>query len=121
VWVFTQNGFYSVVAYDPARDHGGGPPGEDLLLVRARVREDLELLRRWIPSLEIREHGRADYRFRTVMSREQWKQILGAEVDYLDYTNFKNRVAEKQGHERHEAYMRVWSAMRRLQPSGTGG
>jgi hypothetical protein len=118
VWVFTQNGFYSVVAYDPSRDHGGNSRGEGLLLVRARVREDLEQLRQWIPNLEIREHPRADYRFRAVLGREDWKRILGAEVDSLDYTNFKNRVADKQGHKRHEAYMRVWAAMRQLQPAG---
>jgi hypothetical protein len=52
VWVFTQGGFYSVVAYDPSRDHGGKTRGENLLLVRARVRNDLEQLRRWIPNLE---------------------------------------------------------------------
>jgi hypothetical protein len=118
VWVFTQNGFYSVVAYDPARDHGGPTRGEDLVLVRARVGDDLEALRRWFPDLEIREHRRADYRFRTVLGRADWKRILEAEVDSLDYTNFKNRVAHNQGHKRHEAYMRVWDAMRQLQPSG---
>jgi hypothetical protein len=36
----------SVVAYDPSRDHGGKTRGEDLLLVRTRVRNDLEQLRK---------------------------------------------------------------------------
>jgi hypothetical protein len=117
MWVFTQNGFFSVVAYEPSRDHSSinKNPQDDLLLVRGRLREDLEELRRWVPDIDIREHPRADYRFRAVLSREQWKIVLMGEVDSLDYRNFKNRVDQKQGHERHETYMEVWRAMRRLQ------
>jgi hypothetical protein len=117
VWVFTQTGFYSVVVYDPSKDHGGGAAQTaDLLLVRARVRKDLEELRRWIPDLDIREDGNADYRFRSLVGRDDWKRVLAAEVDALSYHNFKNRVAERDDDERHHAYMAVWTAMRKLQP-----
>lgn len=116
MWVFTQSGFYSVVAYVPP-DEGRHDQQEDFLLVRARVREDLERLRQWIPDVRIQEHEGADYRFRAVVAREEWKRILAGEVDSVNYTNFKNRVAERQGHERHDAYKQVWSALRRLQSS----
>lgn len=116
MWIFTQTGFYSVVAYDPSMDHGQREANKaDLLLVRARVRKDLEELRRWIPDLDIREDTNADYRFRSLVGRNDWKRVLDAEVDALSYPNFKNRVAQRDTDERHHAYAAVWTAMRKLQ------
>src|SRR5436190_2792927 len=63
MWLFTTQGFYSVVAHrrDP-----------DRLLVRARAREDLDALRDQIPELRIFSDPHADYRWRAVVTRAEW-------------------------------------------------
>ena len=106
MWVFTTQGFYSVVA------HRDDP---DLVLVRARSDEDLEALRKQIPNLQTSEDSRADYRFRAVVAREEWVRALTALAVGIDYPNFKSEVAVRQGAERERVYSRVWAIMRSLQ------
>ena len=59
MWLITTQGFYSVVAHrrDP-----------DKLIVRGRVREDLEALREQIPELRVFSDPDADYRWRAVVT-----------------------------------------------------
>ena len=106
MWVTTTQGFYSVVAH---RDE------PDKLLVRARTREDIEALREQIPALEPFEDPEADYRHRAVVSRAEWVAALAQLVADLDYDNFKNAVAERQGAERAAIYGVVWRELLRLQ------
>ena len=106
MWVTTTQGFYSVVAH---RDE------PDKLLVRARTREDIEALREQIPALEPFEDLDADYCHRAVVSRAEWVAALAQLVAELDYDNFKNAVAERQGAERAALYAVVWREFLRLQ------
>ena len=106
MWIVTTQGFYSVVA---DRDD------PDRVLVRARVREDLEALKRQIPDLEIFEDRDADYRWRARVSREDWSHAAAQLAREIDYPNFKNEVAKRQGHERAGVYGRVWSELFGLQ------
>src|SRR4051795_12558108 len=107
VWLFTTIGFFSVVA-DP--DH------PDLLKVRARAREDLEALRaRHLPDLEVVETDHTDYRYRAFVARDEWVHAAQALAAAIDYPNFKNAVAERQGHERATRYSHVWRTMLGLQ------
>jgi hypothetical protein len=47
MWIITQEGFYSVMAYDP--QHGGERSDSDeLIVVRTRERADLERIIEWI-------------------------------------------------------------------------
>ena len=108
MWILTTQGFYSVVAH---RDE------PDELLVRARTREDIEALREQIPTLEPFEDRTADYRHRAVVSRAEWVAALAQLATDLDYDNFKNAVAERQGHERAALYGVLWGELRRLQRS----
>jgi len=118
MWVMTQDGFYSVVQYVPRMDEPKRRKNaEDSLLVRARVREDLEALGKYVPRLTIRRDDSADYMFRTIMTREEWTTCLASVVQEIDYTNFKNRVGARQGAERSSVYHRVWRALLSLQPS----
>ena len=119
MWSFTETGFHSVVAYDPARDDAGlelpeGTASNDLLLVRARAEEDLtnllEVLE--LPASRAVATPRADYPWRAVLSRGEWSRFMTKETDRLDYPNFKSRVQRLSGSHRHDVYMRVWSAMR---------
>jgi hypothetical protein len=106
MWLITTRGFYSVVA-----DHYE----DGNVLVRARVREDLEALGDLIPGLEVEETPERDYRFRASVPREVWTATAGALAEEIDYPNFKNAVAERQGPERAGTYGRVWWTLLDLQ------
>src|SRR3954463_13955345 len=101
MWLFTTQGFHSIVAHrrDP-----------DRLLVRARAREDLEALREQIPELRIFSDSRADYRWRAVITRAEWVAAIAQLATEIDYDNFKNAVAVRQGIERERLYSGVWAA-----------
>ena len=63
MWIITQEGFYSVTAYDP--QHGGErSDSDDLIIVRTRVRADLERITEWIGD-DILPTPNADYPFRS--------------------------------------------------------
>lgn len=91
MWLFTQYGFFSVVA---ARKDGGHSMeiDPDILQVRARVRAHLEALCKRIDALhgsEIIKTPKADYLFRILVDREVWLNAAGDLAGEIDYTNFK--------------------------------
>src|SRR4051812_279954 len=107
MWMLTTIGFFSVVA---DRDH------PDRLLVRARVRADLEELRdRYVPDLEIVEGAGTDYRYRASVARTEFEPAAARLAADIDYPNFKNAVADRQGHARAHVYSDVWEALHELQ------
>lgn len=106
MWLFTTQGFYSVVAH---RDDPG------TLIVRARTGEDIEALREEIPAIEPFEDATADYRHRAYVSRAEWVAALAQLTAELDYPNFKAEVARRQGTERSNLYGQVWGELLRLQ------
>jgi hypothetical protein len=112
MWVMTQEGFYSVVEYSPSMERGEAPKAQKgSLLVRARVLQDLEALGKYVPGLTIQRDDSADYAFRSIVPRAEWTAFLIAAVEEVDYGNFKNRVASRQGEERAGIYHMVWSAL----------
>ena len=112
MWLLTTRGFYSVVEdhHDPGR-----------LLVRARVREDVEALADLIPGLEVEETPDRDYRFRASVTREDWASAAAQLARAIDYPNFKNAVADRQGFERAHMYSGVWGLLLGLQEGGRYG
>lgn len=130
MWVMTTTGMFSVVSDDLSRqaDAPQAPDGvgrPDGLVVRARAESDilglLDALE--LPRSRAVSTPTADYPWRAILSRDEWIRFLAAEVGRLDYANFKSRVLETQGRDRHDAYMRVWSALRSIQtapPPGPG-
>ena len=107
-------GLYSVTAFDEKR---GGPraDADELVIVRTRVKEDLERLSQSIPNLEILATPRSDYPFRIVCRRTDWGRYLATSVGAIDYLNFKDRVAKRLGRRRHDVLLSVWATLRRLQ------
>ena len=110
MWIVTDRGFFSVV-------DKGEPEG--FLCVRARVREDIENLCR-LESMtayadSIEESGFSDYRFRIHVKREDWVRAAADLSEQIDYDNFKNAVASRQGYERASVYSKVWSVLFGLQ------
>ena len=106
MWLVTTRGFYSVV------EHRSDP---DRLIVRARRREDLDALAELIPGLEIFSDRRADYRWRAIVARSEWVVALALLAGEIDYPNFKNAVAKRQGSERAHRYSEVWRILYGLQ------
>ncbi|HRV59571.1 MAG: hypothetical protein KDB54_03965 [Solirubrobacterales bacterium] len=110
MWIVTDRGFFSVV-------DKGEPEG--CLCVRARVREDLEHLCR-LESLtsyanSIEESELSDYRYRIHVKREDWVKAAADLAGRIDYDNFKNAVAARQGREREGYYSKVWLTLLGMQ------
>lgn len=107
MWLFCELGFFSAV------EHGDHP---DAVVVRARVRRDLEALRdRLLPDLDIEDTPERDYAHRAVVGRDEWSFAVCRIAEELDYRNFKAAVAERQGAERAARYAEVWRVMLRVQ------
>jgi hypothetical protein len=112
MWVFTEEGFVSIV-----KDRNGHG-----MLVRARRREHLvAMLARMTPKvrakLTITASPKADYPFRVLIPRRAVGRFMLTMLRRLDYDNFKSRVHETQPKDGrlHSALMDVWVAMRRIE------
>jgi hypothetical protein len=101
VWVFTDSGFISAVR--PSGDH-------DNVLVRARDAESLDALAKMAG--QVIEHSpERDYPYRITASNEVFAKFLTDNVDFMDYTNFKNQVLATRGTYYAKALSSVWSTM----------
>lgn len=103
MWLFTSTGFYSVVQ----------KPGESRLTVRARVRSDLERLRKkYMPELsETFVDVGTDYRYRAFVDHAAFGRGLARVGEALHYSNFKGEVARTQSQRRATAYSNAWTAL----------
>jgi hypothetical protein len=102
MWIYTTDGAYSVVR----KDWG--------LMVRSRVKGDLEKL---FPK---KIHHRiiltpdADYLYRILVSRDAFEGAMIKAVRRINYFNFKDTVHEKDKR-RAPYYTRVWAIGRQMQ------
>lgn len=98
MWIFTPEGFLSVVA-------DKNNPREGELLVRACNREHLEAL---LPVGEPFSMSGSDYPWRCWARRQQVAELLVTMTWTTTYTNFKNAVIDPSYH---DALVDVWQAM----------
>jgi hypothetical protein len=106
MWIFTGFGYFSVIEH---RDD------KKLLLVRSRVKGDLEQLqKKCLPNLGdiVETPTGADYPYRALAWRTEFADAMSKAVFNIDYTNFKSGISRTQGHARHDLYMKVWSIMK---------
>lgn len=110
MWIITPVGFFSIV--EKPSDAAVGT-----LTIRARVRSDLDALRAsLLPELSpTKETRAADYRFRSCAPREAVALALARLARTIDYSNFKNVVAKRQGKERANLYHGVWDVLYAMQ------
>jgi hypothetical protein len=115
MWIMTTKGFYSAVQHHDEAD---------LLVVRTRVKEDARELARYLinsdnspidPETLIIEKEYADYPFRVIVHREDFREFIGDVVNNLFYPNFKDEVKHIQGLDRARVYSGVWSTLLRLE------
>ena len=113
MWLFTPFGFYSVGAKS-------GDLHDGLLTIRSRVRSDLEALKEFVPSLgPIAESDETDYRYRAKAKAKDVAIGFGSMIENIDYSNFKDKVAEAQGDFRGSSgaskcrrdYQRLWPSL----------
>lgn len=100
MWLALSGSFLSIVADRKDKSR---------LLVRARVAGHIEAV---FPTAEVFTDRDADYLYRAYINRSVVEAAIKDQVHAIDYDNFKSSVAN---HELHQAYLRVWSAMRNLQ------
>ena len=103
MWVFATRGYFTVAAVvgDVDLKDVVIPPeseGEVNVMVRARVKSDLENLKElwellWpepMPPIQTLKH---DYPYRMVMPRKRWALLVENMAEEIDYRKFKESVA----------------------------
>jgi hypothetical protein len=100
MWVFSKDGFYSMVE---DRDD------PDTLIVRSRVEGDIEAL--W-PDAEVIHTPDGDYAYRAALSRQEVAAAIAKEVLEISYSNYKDHITDKR---RSPFYIQVWETMWRMQ------
>lgn len=117
MWICLNDAFLSIVDEKAAATRRTNPDQalDDVLLVRARIKGDIE--RVFGPDARVQRTPDRDYLYRAHIPREQVAHAMMAEVFQLDYGNFKDSVRED---DRHSAYAAIWGIMYRLQNSKQG-
>jgi 8-oxo-dGTP pyrophosphatase MutT (NUDIX family) len=110
MWIIANFGFFSIVEKPDDEQ-------ERTLTIRARVKADLENLRdRYLPTLgQISEDTGTDYKYRAKARRLDCASALSLIALDIDYSNFKNSVAQKQGADRAKLYHGLWDVLYGLQ------
>lgn len=113
MWLLTKHGMYSVVSPDPDSTD---------VVVRARVRKDLERLLRAFPEtprgkFRILKTENRDYGYRVIMPKADFTYFAFALASEIDYTNFKAEVARTDPR-RAALYEQIWGILLRLQKFG---
>jgi hypothetical protein len=96
MWIFLNNAFLSIVA------HRTKP---DTLLVRARVRGDIE---RVFPRAKVSRTPDADYLYRAEVARVEVSVAISSAAAGIAYPNFKGSVQDR---DRLATYHDVWDVM----------
>ncbi len=103
MWIMLNKSFLSII--DPDANYSGGGSKGEVLLVRGRIRGDIEAI---FPGARVTETPDRDYRYRAQIMRSDVAAAMQKAVADIDYSNFKGSVKETG---RHDAYMDVWTAM----------
>lgn len=103
MWMFTPEGFFSIVAADEF--------GEEIQ-VRSRSADDIDRLRNSYfaklgDTVSIKHR---DYPFRAFTTRSDLAECLSQMALSIDYSNFKTTVARRHSQDRAHTYAKVWGA-----------
>lgn len=120
MWLFTKYGFFSVVSAKD--DSGQSAECANSMMIRTRLKSHLKLLYKRFPdklaTVKAFETPLSDYRFRIIVSKPIWAEIMVELSEEIDYDNFKESVASFQ-YEQSQDYVNsltdVWLVMQTLQ------
>jgi len=109
MWVFTREGFFSVVWDKDCRG--------DELAVRSQCKEDICKLSKKLSgycdeSQVVKKEGRA-YRYRIRVTKQAWSAYLADSALQVDYSSVKKNVIPANDDLRRDAYYQVWEAIYR--------
>lgn len=103
MWISLSDAFVSIVS---------DPTDQNLLLVRARRKGDIE--RVFGDIYAVTRTPDHDYLFRAHIPRDGVAAVIADALVSIDYGNFKGSVKNQR---LHDAYLQVWHVMSKLQPS----
>jgi hypothetical protein len=119
MWIFTKYGFFSAVC---GRQQFGmsAEPDPNTVMIRARRRTHLENLKKRcsaeLGAATIHESQDTDYRYRIVVPKKSFVQVLDSLGQEMAYTNFKSEVGKNSGDPDYLAALHeVWETMYGLQ------
>jgi hypothetical protein len=121
MWLFTRYGFYSVACVNHCL--GADIIDTSRVMVRARKRSHLEALQVRFPalsSLEIERTDHTDYRYRLLMLKTLWTQLVAELAGEQTWNNFKGEAERFQGPSGRDyihLLHKVWSAAASFQAS----
>ena len=110
MWMLTNIGFFSIIERPEDIER-------KLVTIRARVRSDLETLKKlYLPEMgQITESVETDYRYRARAVKRDLHKAMHKLVDGISYRNFKDEVCATQGLERADLYAEVWATHYKMQ------
>jgi hypothetical protein len=109
MWVFTREGFFSVVWDKDCRG--------DELVVRSQCKEDICRLAKKLSGYcdenqIVPKEGRG-YRYRIRIAKQAWSAYLADSALQVDYPSVKKNVVPADDALRRDAYYQVWEALYR--------
>ncbi|MDZ7579039.1 MAG: hypothetical protein U5R30_00015 [Deltaproteobacteria bacterium] len=109
MWVFTREGFFSVVWDKTCRP--------DQLAVRSQSKEDIcHLVKRlsgYCDEGQITETFGTAYRYRVNITKQAWSAYLADCALQVDYPSVKEAIVSVDDRLRQEAYYQIWEALYR--------
>ena len=109
MWVFTREGFFSVVWDKDCRG--------DEIAVRCQCKEDIcnlaKKLSGYCDENQIIKGESRTYRYRLKITKQAWSAYLADSALQVDYTSVKKNVVSASDELRRDAYYQVWEALYR--------
>ena len=103
MWVFSKEGFFSVVCKECH---------ENEVLIRTKCKEDLiKMFQKLDDEPRIIKKEEGNYKFRTILKKETWVKYLSGCVFDLNYKKVKENIVSEDDKARKVAYNSVWSTM----------
>lgn len=104
MWIYMKDGFFSVIEHPDSKKH---------VLVRARVKGDIEKVFGNCTTGSVQFTPDSDYRFRAAVSKAKFGSVLLSQSQLINYKNFKNAINDKE--RREYWYEQVWDTMVMMQ------
>jgi hypothetical protein len=113
MWLFTKYCLFSTVCARKGFGAKSDPVDPDRIMVRARSRSHLEHLQTQFPELggfTIEEFKPSDYRYRLIVPKSVWLEILRQLGEEIDYDNFKREAGRtrREDHAYLDVLTKVW-------------
>jgi len=122
IWLYTDEGFLSIVDFDPAKDKQNRSNrerkrwGKNPKLVRGRIKEDFEQIRPYYSKLRVEEDKAADYLFRAVVPGERMADFIADKMRTIDYNSHFKETCIKRAPKADRRLHEIWTIIAKMQP-----